>query len=87
MQPADILITMVRDGAIIARNPAIGTFQLKAGGGGEIAAAPISGLNVQHLIGRDLIAATSATLDGMEIYLLTAEGRRHARNIARDDAR
>ena len=86
MQPVEILITMVRDGAIIARNPTIGTFLLKASDAVKFVSAPISGLDVQHLIGRDLISATSTTQDGMEIYLLTAEGRRHARNISRDIA-
>src|SRR5690349_18646704 len=84
MQPAEILITMVRDGAIIARNPAIGTFLLKASAATKFVSVPISGLDVQHLIGRDLISATSTTQDGMEIYLLTAEGRRHARNMSRE---
>jgi hypothetical protein len=84
MQPADILLTMVRDGAIIARNPTIGTFLLRASGASKFVSAPISGLDVQYLIGRDLISATSTTYDGMEIYLLTAEGRRHARSTLPD---
>jgi hypothetical protein len=84
MQPAEILITMVCEGAIIARNPTIGTFLLRASNAAKFVSAPISGLDVQHLIGRDLISATSTTQDGMEIYLLTAEGRRHARSISRE---
>jgi hypothetical protein len=84
MQTGEILISMVRDGALIARNPAIGTFLLKANAVAKFVSAPISGLTVQYLLGRDLISATSTTHEGIEIYLLTAEGRRHARNSARE---
>ncbi len=84
MRPAEILITMMRDGAIIARNPEIGLFLLKAiDDDVRFVSSPISGSDVQQLIGRDLISATTTTPDGSEIYLLTAEGRRHARVVSR----
>jgi hypothetical protein len=86
MHLAEILITMVSGGAIIARNPTIGTFLLKASAPSPFLSAPISRLNVQELIARDLICATATTQDGMEIYLLTAEGRRRARTISRSVA-
>jgi len=86
MHLAEILIAMVSGGAIIARNPTIGTFLLKASAPSPLLSSPISGLNVEELIGRDLISATTTTQDGMEIYLLTAEGRRRARTISQSVA-
>ena len=84
MQPAEILIAMFRDGAIIARNPTLGTFLLKASAAARFISAPIRGLDNRHFIDWDLNSAASPARDGLEIYLLPAEGRRYARNISRE---